>query len=152
MLFAVHPVHVEAVANVVGISELLCSAFVLGAVLLAVRGARDGFTPPTRLAVIGCGMLAALSKEQGFVTPALLLAAAGIACPPARTTLRRAIPVAIAMRLLLVALLLLRTAVLGGLAGDEPAAPLRGLAPRGACWWRLERCRSGRGSSGGPRG
>jgi len=129
VLFAVHPVHVEAVANVVGISELLCSAFVLGAVLMAVRGARDGFTPGTRLAVIGFGIFAALSKEQGFVTPALLLAAVGIACPPVRTTLRRVAPVAIAMTLLLAALLILRAAVLGGLAGDEPAAPLRGLAP-----------------------
>jgi len=129
VLFAVHPVHVEAVANVVGISELLCCALVLGAVLLAVRGARDGFTPGTRMALIACGILAALSKEQGFVTPALLLATVVLACPPARSALRRVAPVAIAMILLLAVLLFLRAGVLGGLAGDEPAAPLRGLAP-----------------------
>jgi protein O-mannosyl-transferase len=129
VLFAVHPVHVEAVANVVGISELLCSAFVLGSVLLAMRGARDGFTPATRFAVIGCAMLAAVSKEQGFVTPALLLAATVIACPPWSTALRRVAPVAAATAVLLAALLFLRAGVLGGLAGDEPAAALLGLAP-----------------------
>lgn len=129
VLFAVHPVHVEAVANVVGLSELLCSAFVLGSVLVAMRGVRDGFTPATRFATIGCAMLAAICKEQGFVTPALLLAATAVACPPWRTALRRVAPVAAAMALLLAALLFLRAGVLGGLAGDEPAAPLRGLAP-----------------------
>ena len=36
-LFAVHPVHTEAVANVVGRSELLALAFVLVALLLAIR-------------------------------------------------------------------------------------------------------------------
>jgi Flp pilus assembly protein TadD len=126
VLFAVHPVHVEAVANVVGISELLCGVFVLASVLVALHGMRSGFTPGTRLAVIGGGMLAAVSKEQGFVTPALLLAAA-MACPPVRTALRRIAPVALVMTLLLGALLFLRAGVLGGLAGDEPAAPLQGL-------------------------
>jgi hypothetical protein len=127
LLFAVHPVHVEAVANVVGLSEMLCAAFVIGAVLLALRGARDGFTVRSRLGVVALGALAALSKEQGFVTPVLLLAAAGIACPPARAAIRRVAPVAAAMAVLLAALLVLRTGVLGGLAGDEPAAPLREL-------------------------
>jgi hypothetical protein len=130
-LFAVHPVHVEAVANVVGISELLCSAFVLAAVLLALHGMRSGFTPGIRLAVIGCGLAAAVSKEQGFVTPALLLATATFASPPWRTALRRIAPVAVAMTVLLSALLFLRAGVLGGLAGDEPAAPLRDLAASG---------------------
>ena len=43
LLFAVHPVHVEAVANVVGSRELLCTALVLAAVLTATarRSMRD---------------------------------------------------------------------------------------------------------------
>ena len=129
LLFAVHPVHVEAVANVVGQSELLCTAFVLASVLVALRGAADGFTPARRAGVIAFGMMAAVSKEQGFVTPALVLAACGIVgAPRGREALRRAVPVVAVLALLLVTLFLLRASVLGGLAGDEPAAPLRGMS------------------------
>jgi tetratricopeptide (TPR) repeat protein len=128
VLFAVHPVHVEAVANVVGLSELLSAIFVLASVLMALRGTRNGFTPITRMGVTACGMLAAVSKEQGFIAPALVLISASIACPPPGAALRRVAPVAAAMALLLTALLFLRVGILGGLAGDEPAAPLRGLS------------------------
>lgn len=38
LLFAVHPVHVEAVANVVGRSECMATVFVIGALLLHDRG------------------------------------------------------------------------------------------------------------------
>jgi hypothetical protein len=38
LVFAVHPVHVEAVANLVGRSELMCAAFVLTALLAHRRG------------------------------------------------------------------------------------------------------------------
>ena len=76
ILFAVHPVHVEAVANVVGHSELLCTGFVLGAVPLTLEGVAIGFSPWSALASLHCALLAAISKEQGFVTPALLLVAA----------------------------------------------------------------------------
>ena len=129
LLFAVHPVHVEAVANAVGVSELLCTALVLASVLTAMRGIADGFTPARRLGVIGFGMLAAVSKEQGFVTPALLLVTAMVGAPPGVQSARKVLPVAGAMAVLLLGLLLLRASVLGGLAGDEPAAPLRALAP-----------------------
>ncbi len=120
--------HVEAVANVVGVSELLCTALVLGAVLCAMRGASDGFSPRLRAGVIGFGALAALSKEQGFVTPALIIAAAGIA-PPRRgwEGIRRVLPAVAALTLVLGVLLMLRSAILGYMAGDQPAAPLRGL-------------------------
>jgi len=130
MLFAVHPVHVEAVANVVGMSELLCTGLVVATVLLAMRGVTNGFTPSLRLGVIALGMLAALSKEQGFVTPALLLGTAGIAGkPPGPPSVRKAAPVAGVLVVLLLALLVPRAAVLGGLAGQEPVAPLQALVP-----------------------
>ena len=131
VLFAVHPVHVEAVANVVGISELLCSAFVLGAVLLALRGARDGFTrrhPPGRDRAAACSRRSARSRDSSrrrccWPRPVL----------PARrrgTALRRVAPVAVALALLLAALLLLRAAVLGGLAGESRPRRSGGSAPR----------------------
>ena len=45
-LFAVHPVHVEAVANVVGQSELLVAAALLGATILYLRDRRHGELKP----------------------------------------------------------------------------------------------------------
>jgi tetratricopeptide (TPR) repeat protein len=130
LLFAAHPVHVEAVANVVGQSELLCTGFVLGAVLLALKGVSAGFTPTLRLGVLLLGLLAALSKEQGFVTPALILLAAGLATdPPGAAPVRRSLPIVAMLGAVLLVLLLLRTVTLGGMAGDQPAAPLIGLDP-----------------------
>ena len=38
LLFAAHPVHVEAVANIVGRSELACAAASLGALVLLAGG------------------------------------------------------------------------------------------------------------------
>jgi protein O-mannosyl-transferase len=75
-LFAVHPLHVEAVANVVGQSELLAALFMFLALLVFLRsrskgaiGARD-ISVITLLYVIAC-----LSKEHAIVLPALLFAA-----------------------------------------------------------------------------
>ena len=128
LLFAVHPVHVEAVANVVGLSELLCTGLVLGSVLLALQGLASEFNRWYRLGVLALAMLAALSKETGFVTPALLLVAAGIAgTPPGLPSLKRIAPLAFVSGLLLAALLVYRASVLGAVAGDQPAAPFQGL-------------------------
>jgi protein O-mannosyl-transferase len=58
MLFAVHPVHVEAVSGVVGRSELMATVFVLAALLAHRAGQRRA---------IGWYALALLSKESGIV-------------------------------------------------------------------------------------
>jgi Flp pilus assembly protein TadD len=81
-LFAVHPVHVEAVANVVGRAEVLATLFALVAVLLyradgqlVARGDeswRRWGTSGGTLAALG---LALASKESAFATPGLLLLA-----------------------------------------------------------------------------
>lgn len=71
LVFAVHPVHVEAVANVVGRAELLMTIFVLGACLLHLRGGPDR---PGRVVAIALLYVAAtLSKETGIMLPAILL-------------------------------------------------------------------------------
>jgi len=57
LLFAIHPVHVEAVANLVGRSELMCATFVIAA-LLAHRRER-WFAVPLYVAAL-------LSKESGI--------------------------------------------------------------------------------------
>jgi hypothetical protein len=65
MLFAVHPVHVEAVSNVVGRLEPMAAVFVLGALLAHRRSSR--FAP-------ALFALALLSKESAIVLVALVAA------------------------------------------------------------------------------
>ena len=66
--FAVHPVHVEAVANVVGRAELMATAFSLVAVYAALE----------RQSVLWCTLawgLGLLSKENAAVAPLLVVTA-----------------------------------------------------------------------------
>ncbi len=72
ILFAVHPVHVEAVANVVGTAEPLSALFLLGAALVHLR-ARNGYGLGRALAVTLLYALAVLAKEGAVVFPLLLL-------------------------------------------------------------------------------
>ena len=76
VVFAVHPVHVEAVANLVGRSELMAASFILAAILLARaarrRRAAGRPTLPLELALLGASALALLSKEHAVVTVVLL--------------------------------------------------------------------------------
>src|SRR2546426_12806162 len=71
MLFAVHPVHVEAVANVVGRAERMAGAFTL----LAVDGAVEADRPVWSAV---CWALGLLSKEVAVVAPALVVAGWGL--------------------------------------------------------------------------
>lgn len=68
LLFAVHPIHVEAVAYVAGRSDPLSAAFMLGAVLAFLRGDRMG-----RIASPALYFLALLAREAALVLPLLLL-------------------------------------------------------------------------------
>jgi protein O-mannosyl-transferase len=81
LLFAVHPVHVEAVANVVGRAEVLATVFTLLAALayradgeLAAQGdtnsARRWLASFGTLAAVLCGLA---SKESAFAVPGVLL-------------------------------------------------------------------------------
>jgi hypothetical protein len=72
LLFAVHPVHVEAVAGLVGRSELLCTLATLGGLCIFLGGR---LTLARVLAISECFLTALLSKEQGMLFPLLLLAA-----------------------------------------------------------------------------
>ncbi|MBI4503595.1 MAG: hypothetical protein HY700_20835 [Gemmatimonadetes bacterium] len=75
ILFAVHPVHVEAVSNVVGRAELLVAAGLFAAVLAARRyrqaGGRRGAQGwlAVTLAVVAMSLL---SKEHGVIAVAVL--------------------------------------------------------------------------------
>jgi protein O-mannosyl-transferase len=65
LLFAVHPVHVEAVANLVGRSELMAAAFSILAVYAALARDSVGWCA----AALAAGLL---SKENAAVVPALV--------------------------------------------------------------------------------
>ena len=72
LLFAVHPVHVEAVANVVGGAEVMATLFVLLSLLVYLSGPS---TWRRALAVGGLYALAFGSKESAVTLPALVLLA-----------------------------------------------------------------------------
>jgi hypothetical protein len=66
MLFAAHPLHVEAVANIVGRAELACALATLGGLLII---AHRPLTTARVIALLICGFAGVLSKEQGILQP-----------------------------------------------------------------------------------
>lgn len=75
LVFAVHPVHTEAVANIIGRAEMLTAIFVLTASIVYVRASRRGrISAAVVLVIAACYALASFSKEIGVVLPGLLLA------------------------------------------------------------------------------
>lgn len=72
LIFAVHPVHVEAVANIAGRAELLAAVFFLAACVIWVRS--GPYTPgiARQIAVAGLGGLAICAKESAIVLPLIL--------------------------------------------------------------------------------
>jgi len=85
LLFAIHPIHVEAIANIVGRAEILAAFFSLAALWLMTHAGewrlRDSISSPAsavaRLAAWAAAaslFLALGSKEVALATPLLLLA------------------------------------------------------------------------------
>ena len=129
-LFAVHPVHVEAVAGVVGRAEILAAGLTLTAVLLhrtALTRPGRGGRPALAGAPIAM-LLALLSKESAFVAP-ILVAICDRGDPSPGWTRRRRLGLYAAYASAVGAALALRALVLGSPAGlgaipfiDNPAA------------------------------
>jgi protein O-mannosyl-transferase len=120
LLFAVHPIHVEAVTSLVGRGETQAAVFVLAYVILAGRameaGGRRGLFFVGALAAYA---LAILTKESAAVAPALtglilLFEAEGSWGARLRTSLRRGWAVFLASAVVLAGVLYLRSLVLGG--------------------------------------
>ncbi len=73
LLFAVHPVHVEAVASLVGRGETQAAVLLLGSLLLALRFVEGRGRRWIALALaLLCYLAANLTKESAAVAPALL--------------------------------------------------------------------------------
>lgn len=80
-LFAVHPVHSEAIANGVGRGDALMTLFILLGVLAYLRPWRAEWM---RVALVAAAYALALgSKENGVVLPALLIAVTFLSPDPA---------------------------------------------------------------------
>ena len=127
LVFAVHSVHTEAVANVVGRAEILTALFILIGCLVymrAVRRERISLTVVALLAILYT--LAGFSKEVGFVMPGLLLATdlpllARTSTGELGRFTRARLPLYASLAGVLALLFLVRLAVLGTLVGSVPA-------------------------------
>jgi tetratricopeptide (TPR) repeat protein len=117
LLFAVHPVHTEALGLVVGRAETLAAAGTLGCVVLFLRArerdgaGRAGEARRDEALALACAAFGFLAKENAVVAPFLAILAGGLLLR--RGPGRR---FAVAAVVVLAALLGLRTAVLGALS------------------------------------
>jgi hypothetical protein len=130
-LFAVHPVHVESVANVVGQAELLAAIFTILCldryIVWRIEGPLSG---SRRAALAAFTLLAILSKETGYVVPALLVAAEVTVVRSRHRDAwhwRQAMPVFWLQVFCVMAAVLLRIVVLGFSPGAGPSLALRDL-------------------------
>jgi protein O-mannosyl-transferase len=123
LLFALLPVHAEAVSTIVGRAELLSALALVGLMLLVTR--RE---PPTPIALLGSALLGAAAlgaKESGAAAPFLALAAA-YASPTQRVHAWRWASRTLAGTLVV---LMARAFVLGTLGGDVAHPFFRGMPP-----------------------
>lgn len=130
--FAVHPVHSEVTANVVGQAELLSALFAVAAVWWYVSARQQaGLGWRDSLVVIVLFLLAANAKESGYVVPGLLVAAELSVVREARPWRQRLAALRTPALLLLAVMLgslAVRSQVLGGVGGETPHSALEGLS------------------------
>lgn len=125
-LFAVHPVHVEAVANVVGQSELWVALLLLIGVGIYLRRRLTGgrIAAGDAIGICACYAGALLFKEHAIVLPALLVAIEVIVARDERRLLARLVmvrPLVLWQTLVAVLFLAARAAVKhGDIAGFQP--------------------------------
>ena len=129
LLFAVHPVHVEAVANVVGQAELLAALAVVVALGVYLRARRRGaMSGPAAVAIGVCYALGCLSKEHATVLPVLLVAVELAAFPsvPWRERARLMGPLLGALLVVAALCWTVRGQVVGGVMGADVHPIFRG--------------------------
>ena len=134
-LFAVHPVHVEAVGNVVGQAELWTALLMIGAVALYVRDRRHGLPLERRtaVAILALFVTGMLIKENAIVLPALIVAADYFLCDSAgldqrwRDRAASLFPLLVWMTLFAALFLFVRVQILDGIGGDVTHPSLQNL-------------------------
>jgi len=138
-LFAVHPVHVEAVGNVVGQAELWTSAVVLLALITYLRARRGGAPLPrqTGLFIALCYLVGMCFKENAIVLPALIAAAEAFCVRDTRASRRRAdelVTFLVWLGLVAALYLAVRVYITGAVGGDVEHPALRGLGVWQRTW------------------
>ena len=131
VLFLVHPVHVEVVANGVGQAEIWVALALLGGTLVYLRARRNGTerrSLPLLLLIVVLGITA---KEQGFIAPLLLAGAEWLLLSDRQEPLRARIRLLLPVVALVVLMFVVRATLLNSAAGETPAEALRGLDPPG---------------------
>lgn len=120
-LFAVHPVHVEAVAMAVNQGELWVALLSGIAIAIYVEARRAGGSAPlskrTILAIAGLYLVACFFKENALVLPGLLVAAEAFLVPggePVGARIGRGRPLLLVMTLVAASFMGIRTLVLSG--------------------------------------
>lgn len=131
-LFAAHPVHVEAVALGVNQGELVVGLIAVVMVRIYMDGRRAGRVTTARWAAL-CALfaVAALTKENAYIVPAILLAAELFLVDdgPLRERLPKLYGGYAALAVLGALLIAIRSAVLAGnVAGATPNMALAGLS------------------------
>jgi tetratricopeptide (TPR) repeat protein len=144
LLFAVHPVHVEAVTSVVGRGETLAALFVAGYLLLGLAAARGSKRFPCVAGALVCYVLGTLTKESAVVAPALafltlLAAGEGTLFARIRFAFARGLWLYAGSAAALFGVLVLRRGVLGAALSRgggiyELENPLAPLAPLPRVW------------------
>ena len=125
-LFAVHPVHVEAVASTVGQSELWVALLLVPAMAIYLRRCLTGETLSLGEAAIicVCYTLGLFAKEHAIVLPALIIAAEVLLGSERRPVAQRLVairPLVLCLTLLGTLYLAARSAVKGGdISGFQP--------------------------------
>jgi hypothetical protein len=120
-LFAVHPVHVEAIANVVGQAELWAALVVLWGFGLYLRDRQSGpLRRETGVIIFALFTFGLFTKEHVIALPALLIAAEIMLFGdvPVMQRLRRLRLLLWPMAVVVAAFLAVRVQVLGEIAGD----------------------------------
>jgi tetratricopeptide (TPR) repeat protein len=127
VLFAVHPVHVEAVANVVGRAELLAAVCFLGGCLVWLAAHDDARAGFRRTIVPVLFALAVFSKESAVMMPAVLplldLASGELRARGLRDYIRRNALAYALLALVAAGYVVARAAVLGEAGGPERLDP-----------------------------
>ena len=131
-LYAVHPVHVEAIANVVGQSELWVALLLTLGVALYVHGREAGPLTQMRWLAIGAVYAAAcLFKEHAVVLPVLLLLAEATVVvdrsPWSLRISRLRVPVLLLAVVALSYMWARSRVVVGGLSGFQPFVVFQAL-------------------------
>ena len=118
LLFAVHPVHVEVFANVVGQAEMWVALLMFVATLMFVRSRKRGTLGWRDLALLGVLYLTAcMFKEHAIVLPAMLIAAELILVARSQDLSRRfrdLMPLVVTLVVVAVIFVAIRTMVTGG--------------------------------------